>query len=99
MTSTELSKKLGISAVTLRSWERHFSDWLGEDYKEGKNFSREAVQKLAVIHYLIVERSFTVVGAMKEIERRENMDGDQVFLIEKLQSLRNFLLELKAELD
>jgi DNA-binding transcriptional MerR regulator len=99
MTATELSKKLAISAATLRSWEKHFAIWLSPDYKTDKIYSQSAFQQFAVIKYLITERGFTVEGALKEIERRESMDGDQVFLIEKLHSLRGFLIDLREKLD
>jgi len=98
MTGTELTKKLGITATTLKTWEKHFVNWLSPDYKKGRVYAQGAFEQFVVIKYLVVERSFTLNGALKEIERRENMDGDQVFLIQKLQSLRSFLVDLREKL-
>jgi hypothetical protein len=99
MTATELTTKLGISNATLKSWEKNFAAWLSPDYKEGKIYTEIALKKFSVIKYLLQERGFTTAGALKEIERQENMDGDQVFIIQKLQGLRTFLLELRKQLD
>ena len=99
MTATELTSKLGISSATLKNWEKNFAAWLSPDYKIGKNYTEIALKQFSVIKYLLQERGFTTVGALKEIERQENIAGDQSFLIEKLQGLRAFLTELRNELD
>jgi len=98
MTVTELTSKLGISSATLKNWEKHFATWLSPEYKNGKIYTEVALKQFAVIKYLLQERGFTTAGALKEIERQENLHGDQSFLIEKLQGLRSFLLELRKQL-
>jgi DNA-binding transcriptional MerR regulator len=99
MTATELTSKLGISSATLKNWEKNFTAWLDPDYKNGKIYAEIALKQFSVIKYLLHERGFTIAGALKEIERQENLHGDQSFLIEKLQGLRSFLLELRNQLD
>ena len=99
MTATDLTSKLGISSATLKKWEKNFNSWLSTDYKNGKIFTEIALKQFSVIKYLLQERGFTIAGALKEIERQENLHGDQSFLIEKLQGLRTFLLELRKQLD
>ena len=99
MTASELISKLDINNATLKSWEKNFASWLSPDYKKGKDYSEIALKQFSVIKYLIQIRGFTVAGALKEIERQENMDGDQVFLIQKLQGIRAFLTDLRKQLD
>jgi len=99
MTASELTSKLAISSATLKNWEKNFVSWLDLDYKNGKTYNEIALKQFSVIKYLIQERGFTVSGALKEIERQENMHGDQSFLIQKLQGLRSFLIELRNQLD
>lgn len=99
MTASELTSKLAVSNATLKNWEKNFADWLDPEYKKGKSYTEIALKQFSVIKYLIQERGFTTAGALKEIERQENMHGDQSFLIQKLQELRSFLLELRKQLD
>jgi DNA-binding transcriptional MerR regulator len=99
MTATELTSKLGISNATLRSWEKNFAVWLDPNFKDGKIYQEIALKQFSVIKYLIQVRGFTTAGALKEIERQENLDGDQVFLIQKLQEIKAFLIDLRKELD
>lgn len=99
MTAAELSKKLGITTEMLNQWEEFFAEWLSDDYKEADDYTKKSLKYFMVIKYLIQERGFTPEGALKEIRRRENLDEEQINLIEKLQDLRDFLVDLRTSLD
>lgn len=98
MTATELAEKLNISTAMLRKWEKHFGEMLSSDYKQGKSYTESGLRQFRVIQYLLEARGFTLEGALKEMKRQESLDGEQVMVIQKLESLRGFLVGLKEQL-
>jgi DNA-binding transcriptional MerR regulator len=99
VTASELAEKLNISTAMLRKWEKHFAEMFSADYKDGKTYTESGVQQFLVIKYLLDERGFTLEGALKEMQRQESLDGEQGLLIRKLQSLKDFLVDLKGQLS
>lgn len=98
LSAAALAKKLEISTATLRNWEKGFAEWLSADYKEGRSYTKVGVQQFIAIKHLLHERGFTVEGAKKELQRYNNLEGQQVEVISKLRQLRSFLEELKTQI-
>jgi DNA-binding transcriptional MerR regulator len=99
LTAAALARKLEISSSTLRNWEKSFAEWLSNDYKSGKEYTPSGVQQFHAIKYLLHERGFTIDGAQKEMQRRENLDEEHQEVIGKLKQLRSFLFDLKEQLE
>jgi DNA-binding transcriptional MerR regulator len=99
LTAAALAKKLEISSSTLRNWEKSFAEWLSNDYKNGKEYTPSGVQQFHAIKYLLHERGFTIDGARKEMERRENLGAEHQEVLSKLKKVRAFLVDLKDQLE
>lgn len=99
LTAAALARKLEISSSTLRNWEKSFIDWFTDDYKSGKEYTPAGIQQFQAIKYLLHERGFTIDGARKEMQRRENLGEEHQEIIGKLQKLRGFLVGLQEQLE
>jgi DNA-binding transcriptional MerR regulator len=82
----------------IRFWENEFDILKPKKNKKGDRFFRpEDVKNLKLIHHLMRERKYTMEGA-KEFLKNNKSAGQRFEMIESLQKLKSFLLELKASL-
>lgn len=82
----------------IRFWENEFDILKPKKNKKGDRFFRpEDVKNLKLIHHLMRERKYTMEGA-KEFLKNNKSAGERFEMIESLQKLKSFLLELKASL-
>lgn len=90
----QLAIGLSVSEKTLLAWNKSFK--LIPTPNTAGQLVYTAPQKalLIQIHHLIKERGFTVAGAKKEL-KKEPLQEKKSETIQKLQSIRGFLEELK----
>jgi DNA-binding transcriptional MerR regulator len=82
----------------IRYWENEFSILKPKKNKKGDRFFRpEDVKNLRMIYHLLRERKYTIDGA-KEFLRNNKAAGEKHEMIESLQRIKLFLLELKSNL-
>ena len=94
------AKIIGISSSTLKSWEKNFEEVKPKKNKAGKNvYTEDTIKKLKMIYYLIKERGFTIKGAQQELERKGSEAVNKAKLIGKLSELREFLVDVREQLD
>lgn len=82
----------------IRYWENEFSILKPKKNKKGDRFFRpEDVKNLKLIYHLLRERKYTIDGA-KEFLKNNKAAGEKHEMIESLQKIKSFLLELKNNL-
>lgn len=82
----------------IRYWEKEFDILKPKKNKKGDRYFRpEDVKNLKMIYHLLRERKYTIEGA-KEFLKNDKAAGEKHEMIESLQELRLFLLELKNNL-
>jgi DNA-binding transcriptional MerR regulator len=82
----------------IRYWENEFSILKPKKNKKGDRFFRpEDVKNLKMIYHLLRERKYTIDGA-KEFLKNNKAAGDKHEMLESLQKIKSFLLELKNNL-
>ena len=82
----------------IRYWENEFSILKPKKNKKGDRFFRpEDVKNLKMIYHLLRERKYTIDGA-KEFLKHNKAAGEKHEMIESLQKIKSFLLELKNNL-
>jgi DNA-binding transcriptional MerR regulator len=96
-TIREVAEMFGVNHSLLRYWEREFDMDLRKNGKGDRFFRPQEVKLLQLIHDLLRRRKFTIEGAKEYIKKTKPQDGKQE-MIQSLQRLRVFLLELKAHL-
>jgi DNA-binding transcriptional MerR regulator len=94
----DVAKMFGVKASLVRYWENEFDVLEPRKNRKGDRlFKPTDIKNLQIIYDLIRRRRFTLEGAkeyMKDLQKAE----EKYALIESLQKLRGFLLELKAHL-
>ncbi len=87
-----------VNPSLIRYWENEFDILKPKKNAKGDRFFRpEDVKNLKLIHHLLRERKYTIEGAKDFL--RNNKNASQKFeMIESLQRLKSFLLELKSSL-
>ena len=82
----------------IRYWENEFSILKPRKNKKGDRFFRpEDVKNLKMIYHLLRERKYTIEGA-KEFLKNNKAAGERHEMIESLEKIKLFLLELKGNL-
>ena len=82
----------------IRYWENEFDILKPKKNKKGDRFFRpEDVKNLKMIYHLLRERKYTIEGA-KEFLKNNKAAGERYEMIESLQKIKLFLLELKNNL-
>src|SRR5665647_1160041 len=82
----------------IRYWENEFSILRPKKNKKGDRFFRpEDVKNLKMIYHLLRERKYTIDGA-KEFLKNNKSAGEKHEMIESLQKIKSFLLQLKNNL-
>jgi len=82
----------------IRYWEKEFTILKPKKNKKGDRFFRpEDIKNLKMIHHLLRERKYTVEGA-KEFLKNNKAAGEKHEMIESLEKIKQFLLELKTNL-
>ena len=82
----------------IRYWENEFSILKPKKNKKGDRFFRpEDIKNLKMIYHLLRERKYTIEGA-KEFLKNNKAAGEKHEMIESLEKIKSFLIELKNNL-
>ena len=82
----------------IRYWDNEFSILKPKKNKKGDRFFRpEDIKNLKMIYHLLRERKYTIEGA-KEFIKNNNAAGEKHEIIESLEKVKLFLIELKNNL-
>lgn len=95
----ETAAMFDISHSMLRYWENEFEVLQPRKNRKGDRYFRPIdIKHLQLIYHLLKVRRFTIEGA-REYLRNHNKALDTFELIKKLEKLKSFLLELKANVS
>jgi DNA-binding transcriptional MerR regulator len=82
----------------IRYWENEFSILKPKKNKKGDRFFRpEDIKNLKMTYHLLRERKYTIEGA-KEFIKNNKAAGEKHEMIESLEKIKSFLIELKNNL-
>jgi DNA-binding transcriptional MerR regulator len=93
----EVAAMFKVNASLLRYWEGEFEMDLRKNKKGDRFFKPTDIKTLLLIYDLLRRRKFTIEGAKEYMKGNKKADEKYV-LIQSLQRLRTFLLEVKAHL-
>ena len=93
----EVAIMFNVNGSLLRFWEKEFNLVLRKNRKGDRFFTPKDVKQIQLIHDLVRRRKFTIEGA-KEYMRSGKQADEKYVMIQSLQRMRQFLLELKAHL-
>jgi Predicted transcriptional regulators len=97
---TEVADMLNVNPSLLRYWEKEF-DFI-QPHKSAKGtrqYRKEDVEALRLVHYLVKEKGLTLAGARQKLkENRETVIRTED-IVHRLKIIREELLLLKNEFD
>lgn len=95
----ELAKAFDVNASLIRFWEKEFDILKPKKNAKGNRmFTPEDVKNLKIIFHLVKDRGFTLDGAKEYLKNKPKESLNNFELIEKLESIKTTLLNIKKEL-
>jgi len=94
----KVAEMFNVNQSLIRLWENEFD--VLKPKKNGKGdrlFRPEDIKNIQLIHHLMRERKYTMEGAKDYFKNNRRAD-ENFAMIESLKKIKNFLLELKANL-
>jgi DNA-binding transcriptional MerR regulator len=94
----EVAGMFKVNTSLIRYWENEFDIIEPRKNRKGDRFFKPSdVKNLQLIHDLLRRRKFTIEGA-KDYLKKNKQSKEKYEMIQSLQKMRSFLLELKANL-
>lgn len=96
----EVADMFGVNVSHIRYWEREFDNLKPFKNKKGNRlFTKDNIEQIKLIHHLVKEKGMTLKGAKQKLKdnREETIDNHE--LIDRLQNVKQMLLDIKNELD
>ena len=95
----ELAKAFQVNTSLIRFWEKEFDILKPKKNAKGNRmFTPEDLKNLRIIFHLVKERGFTLDGAKEYLKTKPKESLDNFELIQKLEFIKNTLLNIKNEL-
>ncbi|MEM6632397.1 MAG: MerR family transcriptional regulator [Bacteroidota bacterium] len=95
----EVSKALDLTPSLIRFWETEFREIRPKKNRKGNRvYTPKDVEILRRIQYLVKVQKFTIKGAKERLRSEQSTIDQDVQIVETMQKLRTFLLELKESL-
>ncbi|MDE0470596.1 MAG: MerR family transcriptional regulator [Ekhidna sp.] len=95
----EVADELNVATSLIRFWESEFDNIKPKKNRKGnRQFTREDLQNVKFIYHLVKEKGYTLQGARDYIANGGTDNSNQMEAIEKLKSLRRFLVKIRQQL-
>ncbi|TAG52156.1 MAG: MerR family transcriptional regulator [Cytophagales bacterium] len=96
----EVATQFGVATSLIRFWETEFDTIKPTKNKKGNRvYTKDDIEDIRIIFHYVKERGFTLQGAKELIKLDKNKNIDKIEAIHSLEKVRDFLLELKKNLD
>jgi DNA-binding transcriptional MerR regulator len=94
----EVAAMFNVNVSLIRNWEKEFDILEPRKNRKGDRFFKPTdIKNLVLIHDLLRRRKFTIEGA-KDFLKKNKKAKEKHEMIQSLQKIRGFLLELKASM-
>ncbi|MBO4907229.1 MAG: MerR family transcriptional regulator [Bacteroidaceae bacterium] len=96
----EVSEMFGISASNLRFWEKEFPSISPK--KSGnkvRQYTKDDIEEIRLVYDLVKVRNMKLSTARELLHRNKQGAKDSNDLMERLQSVRSQLIDIKQEID
>lgn len=95
----EVTAMFGVNASQIRFYEREFDIIQPKKNKKGNRlFTPEDIANLKIIFNLVKEKGYTLQGARDYLRNNRNEARENQRVIDSLQRLKSFLLEVRDSL-
>jgi DNA-binding transcriptional MerR regulator len=100
-TITEVAEMFHVNASLLRFWEKEFPNQLANVKKNKKGdryYNKADIANLKLLFHLVKEKRMTLEGAREHLRNNKKKVKDDKTLVENLEKIREFLLDLKKNI-
>jgi DNA-binding transcriptional MerR regulator len=95
----EVAELFEVNQSLIRYWEKEFDILSPKKNKKGNRlFTKQDINNLRIIYHLVKERGYTLPGAKEKLRQNREDVEKSVEIIDSLQKIRLYLLEIKEEL-
>lgn len=99
-TINEVAAMFNVNASLLRYWEKEFSQIKPYKNKKGdRRFTRQDIETIRTIYTLTKEKGYTLQGAKEVLKQGAKPESSKQEVIERLQKLKERLLEIRDNLN
>ncbi len=92
----EVAEMLQVTASQIRYWETEFNILKPRKNRKGNRlFTKEDIQSIKLIYYLLREKGLTIEGAKNHIKADTALTKSNFQVIDELKAIKKFLEELR----
>lgn len=95
----EVAQMFDVAPSLIRFWESEFDIIAPKKNRKGnRQFTKEDIENVRLIYYLVKEKGFTLQGAKDMLKKDGGNIQNELDMLESLQKVRSFLVELRKQL-
>lgn len=96
----EVAAMFNVATSLIRFWETEFDIIKPKKNRKGnRQFTKEDIENVKLIYHLVKERGFTLQGAKEMLKNDAHAIKDKMDMIDSLGKVREFLLELRQQIQ
>jgi DNA-binding transcriptional MerR regulator len=96
----DVAKWFNATTSLIRYWEHEFDILKTRKTRKGDRLFRfEDIKNIALIYYLLRYKKLSIEGAKQYLKANKNKANEQFELVQLLEKMRSFLLEIKTNLE
>ncbi|PZX62823.1 MerR family transcriptional regulator [Hydrotalea sandarakina] len=96
----DVAKWFNVTTSLIRYWENEFDILKPRKTRKGDRLFRfEDIKNIALIYYLLRDKKLSIEGAKQYLKANKNKANEQFELVQLLEKMRSFLLEIKTNLE
>jgi DNA-binding transcriptional MerR regulator len=95
----DVAKRFGVATSLIRYWEQEFDNIKPKKNTKGnRKYTKEDIKEIETVYHLVKEKGYTLQGAKDLINSRKTEVKNSKEILDSLNKVKQFLLELKQEL-
>lgn len=95
----EVAELFNVNTSLIRYWENEFDLIKPKKNKKGnRHFTKEDLENIGLIYYLVKEQGMTLKGAKKKLKENKEDTINNYEVVKSLKQIRSLLLEIKEDL-
>ena len=96
----EVAEMIGENSSLIRYWENQFDALKPKKNKKGNRlFTKDDIETVKLIHYLVKERGLTLKGAKQKLKENRKETINNFEIVKRLQNVRDELIGIRDGLD